>query len=35
MEAEVAAGKFIESATFSGNMYGMFSINRYICLYIC
>lgn len=24
MEREVADGKFIESATFSGNMYGMF-----------
>lgn len=24
MQQEIAAGKFIESATFSGNMYGKF-----------
>ena len=27
MEREVADGKFIESATFSGNMYGMLDIS--------
>lgn len=26
MEREVAEGKFIESATFSGNMYGMLDL---------